>query len=246
MNTVRDRHQAEIDYWRTSVHESPESWSVHNIVNKVGDAGVFLHLLGRYSAAFRGRIIELGAGQGWASCLVKRIIPSACVIATDISPHAIASAHKWERLWEARLDGAYSCKSYETREADASIDLAFCFASAHHFAAMPETLVEIARILKPGGSALFLYEPTSPSYLYPLARWRLNRIRQTVPEDVLVPADISRQAADAGLQVALDYCPSIEKRSPGATVYYSVLKAVPILQSILPCTGNFIFSRGHG
>jgi SAM-dependent methyltransferase len=239
------RQQIEIDFWRDSAAESPESRSVENIINKVGDATVFLDLVERYQSVFRGArsILELGAGQGWASCLVKRLFPHAHVTASDISEYAIASVCKWERIYETQLDAVRTCRSYQLAEADQEIDLVFCFASAHHFVAHRRTLTEIARVLAPGGHALYLYEPSCRPYLYAAAKHRVNRKRPHVPEDVLVYDRILAIASDVGLRCELDFYPSTKRRGPVEAMYYALLKVLPPLQRLLPCTINYHFLK---
>jgi len=239
------RQAVEIDFWRTSATERPGSDAVENIVNKAADAAVFLDLLTRYGHVFGGaaRIMELGGGQGWASCLVKRRHPSAVVVTTDISPHAVASVRKWERVFDTQLDGARACRSYELGVADGSLDLIFCFAAAHHFAAHRRTLAEVRRVLRPGGHCLYLYEPSCAAALHAAARWRVNRKRPQVPEDVLVSARIRRLAREAGLDCRVEFYPSVARRGPLETVYYAALTALPPLQRLLPCTANYLFTR---
>ena len=242
---VETKELIEIDYWRSSSEESPEADSVSNIINKVSDAANFLDCLGRFPAALRGveRAVELGGGQGWASCLFKRLYPSAQVTATDISQYAIGSIEKWERLWGAKVDRAYDCRSYSTRETDSSVDLVFCFASAHHFRKHDATLREISRILKPGGRALYLYEPATPKALHSLAHWRVNRKRPAVPEDVLITSRILELAGRNGLVASVSYHPSVVRRGPFETIYYGVLSRMAPLQKMLPCTANFEFLK---
>ena len=58
--------------------ESPESDSLENLVNKFCEARIVLEKLGyqREDFAQAKSILEIGAGQGWASCIVKKIFPS--------------------------------------------------------------------------------------------------------------------------------------------------------------------------
>jgi SAM-dependent methyltransferase len=244
-DTAEERHAQEINYWRDSPDESPQSNSVHNILNKMGDASVFLACISRMAVEGKkdARVLELGAGQGWASCLFKRLYPDSNVTVTDISPHAIASLHRWEQLWGAKVDRAYACRSYETREDSASIDIAFTFAAAHHFVRHRRTLAELARILRPGGKAFYLYEPTSSELLYRAARWRVNRIRPAVPEDVLRTSKLRAMGADCGLSIHVDYFPSLLRRGPIETLYYALLARAPALQRLLPCTANIVISK---
>jgi len=248
MPTIDEKQKIEVNYWRDSAHESPDSNSIYNVVNKIGDAQILLDLFERYRETLpsRGFILELGSGQGWASCLYKRVFADAHVIATDISEFAIASLSKWEQIFGVRVNKAYACKSYEIPEPDESIDAVFCFASAHHFLAHRRTINEIARVLKRDGRGYYFYEPTSPRYLYPLAHWRLNRIRGGVPEDVLIVSELRSLARAAGLELTVDYYPSLSKRSAVATVYYSILRQCRLLQRILPCSVNLVFRKGAG
>lgn len=245
MTSIEARQKVEVEFWRNSEHESPGSNSIYNIINKLTDAEVFLDCLQRYrnEIAASGRVLELGGGQGWAACIYKRLFPDAEVLTSDISEFAVASVRKWERLFNVRIDGAYPCRSYETREDDASVDQVFCFASAHHFLAHKRTLHEISRILKPGAKAFYFAEPTTPRLLYWPAKWRVNRLRPEVPEDVLVTAEIRRLARLSRLDVEVDYYPSLIKRGALESVYYAALNRVPVLQYLLPCSANFAFTR---
>jgi SAM-dependent methyltransferase len=244
-DNLADRQRIEIEYWRNSPTERPEAESVDNIVNKVSEAGIFLDLLQRFEADFSKsrRILELGAGQGWASCLVKRRYPDAHVVATDISEYAVASTHLWERIYGVRLDGASACLSYEIPADDASLDLVFCFAAAHHFGAHRRTFAELHRVLRGGGVVLYLYEPSCRPFLHGLAHARVNRKRPEVPEDVLIYPKMERMAGEAGFDASLHFHPSTRYRSPGATLYYAMLGRAPVLQRWLPCTVNYRFTK---
>ena len=243
---LREKQKTEIEFWRTAEHESPESNSIYNLVSKASIAHVLLDCLGRHKDRFLpadGRILELGGGQGWASCVVKNLYPNAQVIATDISEYAIKSLSKWEKVFDVQVDHSYACKSYETQEDDSSVDIVFCFAAAHHFLAHRRTLNELSRILKPGGKVFYFNEPSSSQLLYPAAFRRVNKYRPDVPEDILITAEISKLADKAGLDFIIDYYPSLLKRGPVEMIYYFVLSKLPFLQKILPCTANFIFSK---
>jgi SAM-dependent methyltransferase len=211
----------------------------------MGEVPIFLSCLERHASRLKpaARVLELGAGQGWASCVYKRRFTDSHVTATDISEYAIASLPKWEHVFQVKVDRHYACRSYETNEADAAVDHVFCFAAAHHFVAHRKTLREISRVLKPGGSAFYFYEPTTPRYLYSIAHRRVNRNRPAAPEDVLITREIVEIATSFGLGVEVDYFPSLPRRGSFESVYYAVLGKLPTLWRLLPCTANFIFRK---
>lgn len=245
MTDLQQKEQVEIDFWANSPTEKPGALSVDNLLNKMTDAPVLLQRMRPFEEHFRAAstILELGAGQGWASCLVKRLHPHARVIASDISPHAIASVHQWEHHFQVKLDDTFACRSYEIPLPAASIDLIFCFAAAHHFVAHRRTLAEIARVLRPGGRCFYFHEPTCSRFLYKAAHRRVNRIRPEVPEDVLRYREIEKLAHQASLQLRLHADTSLLKRGQLEYFYYWTLGKVRPLQTLLPCTRDFEFIK---
>lgn len=248
ISDIVTRQTTEIEFWRNSEEECPESESIANIATKMSEARVFLDCIERHreKLASEGRVLELGAGQGWASCIYKRLFPHAHVTATDISEFAVMSVPKWERILSVKVDRSRSCVSYDIDEPDNSIDRIFCFSAAHHFVAQRKTLHEINRVLKPGGRALYLYEPATPRCFYTLAYRRVNKKRPDVPEDVLVTSKIKEIANSIGISVQIDHYPSTLSRRPVEGVYYYILERIKPAQKWLPCTTNFIFTKPEG
>lgn len=117
---------------------------MRNQLDKAGDALILMKALDRLKLLEDRprRVLELGAGQGWASCVVKRLLPEAHVKATDLSEYAVASTQRWERIYGVQIDQRLACPSDTIPVPDASVDLVFCFAAAHHFVTHDATLRE--------------------------------------------------------------------------------------------------------
>jgi SAM-dependent methyltransferase len=243
--SIAEKENIDIEDWRTNPHESPESDSVHNVINKVTDMPSLLESQQPFDAIFRDakNILELGGGQGWASCLLKRLYPQARFTVTDISPYAVASVPKWERIFGVRIEESKACRSYEIPAEDACYDCIFTYASAHHFVAHRKSLREIHRVLKPGGHAFYFHEPACRKWIYKAAHKRVNRMRPSVPEDVLVYPKVLRIARDLGFEAEFLFTPILHKRGPKEFLYYMVLSKLPLLQKLLPCTGTFHFRK---
>ena len=235
----------QIAFWEHSPDESPNADSLEALARKFNESRVFLEKLKAFSDLFLSAtdILELGAGQCWASCMVKRQIPTARVVASDLAPAAVASAHKWERLLRSKLDQIEVCKSYATPFPDNSFDLVFAFSAAHHFGDHEGTLKELRRLLRPGGSALYFHEPSSPRILYPFAYRRVNGKGCDYHEDVLVPAEMMELARRCDLRATIWFAPTLTARNPLETVYYLILSRVRLLQRLFPCTVDVAFVR---
>jgi ubiquinone/menaquinone biosynthesis C-methylase UbiE len=245
LELLKARREVEINFWRDAPEEKPGVDSVDNFLDKCADALILREAIRSVEKDFQAatNAVELGGGQGWGSCLVKRLFPELHVIATDISPYAISSVPRWEKVFNVKLDGTQVCTSDRLSMGNESADLIFCFAAAHHFVTHDETLAELNRVLRPGGTIHYFYEPTSPAWLYKLAVRRVNRKRPDVPEDVLVPYALRRTAQRLGLSFTIRYWPSTLKRAPMTAVYYGSLYFFPILNRILPCTANMTFKK---
>ncbi len=240
------KEQIEIAYWRDAKHENPSQFSIHNIINKLSEARVLLDKLNRFKDLFdqASSILEIGGGQGWASCILKALYPQTRIYASDISGYALESVKYWERLFNVRIEGKMACRGYQIPLEAASLDLVFCFQSAHHFGAQRETLAEACRVLKEGGHCLYLHEPSCKRYIYRLAHKRVNRKRPAVPEDVLIYKDMSTFAKEAGFrETKIAFDPTLTNRGPVETVYYYLLQKFKFLCPFLPCTVDYWFVK---
>ena len=139
-----EKEQIEIDFWKNSKDENPNVFTIKNILNKLSEARVFYAIFKKYRNLFEDAqvILELGGGQGWASCMIKREL-NRKVYLSDISEYAIASLKYWEKMFGVKLNDSFACKAYDIPLEDDSVDLIFCFAAAHHFVEHEKSLKEI-------------------------------------------------------------------------------------------------------
>ena len=243
--TPEEREQTEIDYWKKSESENPDKFTIDNLINKMTEAEIFRLKVNKYRYLFdpSSTILELGAGQGWAACLLKSLFPAKTIYASDISKHAIISLKYWEDIFKTKIDKSFSCKSCAIPLKDASVDLIYCFQSAHHFTKLKDTIREIRRALKDGGVCLFLNEPSCRKYLYKFAHKRANKNRPEVPEDVLLYKDIENTAKKEGFNIEICFDPILLRRRPLELVYYYILSKIRPLQHLLPCSADYIFRK---
>ena len=244
---VKEARLKEIDFWKESDQERPNVHSVETILEKSSNAKIFLKSLSEISninLSEGSRVLEIGGGQGWASCVLKSLNPKINITTTDISDDAISSIQIWENIFKSEIDNKYACTADKTREKDEAIDFIFTFASAHHFITHRTALNEIYRILKVGGKCAYIFEPVTPAYLYSMAYKRVNRMRPEVPEDVLIISKLKSIALDNGLRLETIYTPYFSNRTGIiGTVYYCILYLMPFLQRLLPSTATLVFTK---
>jgi len=244
---LSEKEKIEINYWRDSHFESPKTFTKGNLINKIQECKIFDYKINKYLELFRDKnsVLEIGAGQGWASCFLKKYyLPSSDFTVTDISPYAIESIKNWESFFDVKIDKYYPSKSYELSEGNRQFDLIFCYAAAHHFVLIEETLIELKRLLSDDGHILFLYEPTSSKFSYPLHHYYVNKIPHSTPEDVLIPSKIKSMCSKIGLKYENHYDPNqmIIRNIPIA-IYFSFLRILPFLQKLLPSSSDLIFYK---
>lgn len=243
--STQEREQKEIDYWQKSATENPSNFTLDNLINKISEAEILLYKIRKYKDVFEKSniLLELGAGQGWASCILKSLFKNKIIYASDISEHAIKSLRYWEDTFKVQIDGNFFCKSYDIPLKNESVDLIYCFQSAHHFTQIRETIREMHRILKKGGVCLFLHEPSCRKYLYKFAYKRVNKKRKDVIEDVLLFKDIEKIGREEKFNAAVQFDPLLIKRGPIELLYYYALSKIKPLQHLLPCSADYIFKK---
>lgn len=190
--------------------------------------------------------MELGCGQGWASCLLKSLFKDKYVCGSDISEYAIKSICNWEYLFKCKIDNAFPCKSYNIPLPDNSVDLIFCFGAAHHFVRHRKTLREIHRVLNKGAACLYLFEPSCSKLFYPLAKNRINKLRPNIPEDILISSKMKEIGSELGFNVKIFHDSSLRNEQNDTIckhLYHEMLNRSKMLQSILPCSSDYVFIK---
>lgn len=244
--------QRELRFWSTDPRYNRASSLWENLKVKAGELRMFEELMPMLDPRPGQRLLELGAGQAWASLMVKRQYPLCEVHASDVAPEAMLGAEKWERLLETRLDGYWACQADRTPFADEQFDTVFTFAAFHHFAIggrAGAALRESVRLLKRGGRLVLLAEPCSPAWCYAWSKRRLDRIRRSsgfdIEEDVLVPAEMRRQgrAAGARMEIRFDTSWSWREIRLSGVLRNAAVAAVPALGWWVPIGAHFLFHR---
>ena len=244
-DSIFQKERVDTATWaRHAEHAAGEGFLRHKL-DKLATARVFIQSLQHHAPLFdeAGDVLELGGGSCWAAHLVASMYPDARVVGTDIAPAAVESHTMWEEIFGSTLADAVPCRSYDIPYEDDSFDLVFCFEAAHHFGKHRRTFEELNRVLRPGGHALYLHEPGCRRFLYPLAHRRVNKKRPEVPEDVLVYKELVDLAEEVGLECRIAFDPSLVDRGPKQTLYFMGLRALPVLQHLLPCTVDVVLHK---
>lgn len=239
--SIKEMESAELTLWDQL---RDQDW-LANLSNKLSELRWLQPKFAFYDKKFQSAqsVLELGGGDGWSSCALKRLYPELHVTASDISESAISGIGKWERIFESTVDNRFACRSYSVPLPDNSVDIIFSFQAAHHFRLHRETLGEAARLLAPGGLVMYLHEPSCRKYIHPLAKWRVNHKRPECPEDLLVLEEMQKAATDLGFRLEVIYSTVTINRGVIEGVYYKVLSLFPPLCNMLPCTADFIFTK---
>ena len=245
MVTNEEKEKKEIEFWINDPEENPNVFGIYGVINKMYEAKAFMEKVTIYYNYFSeaDSILEIGGGQGWASCIIKNIFNKAKVYASDLSADAIHSLNKWEKIFNVSLDNSFACRSNEIPLDDSSVGLVFCFQAAHHFTEHEKTIKEINRILKPGGICLYLREPSCKKYIYTLAYKRVNKKRPIVHEDVLIYKGIIKIGQQNGFHVTHLFDTSSTCHHSFAAVYYYFLGKIKFLKYFFPCSSDFVFVK---
>lgn len=118
---------------------------------------------------FRGRILELEAGEAWFTAELSKLPKVVEVIAMDTEAEDSAKVFKMLKAKEAKITLKKSSPQ-RLSFPDGHFDFVVCAAVLHNAMNLLVLLREVRRVLKPGGQLVAVREPVKP-----LVRWRSGR-----------------------------------------------------------------------
>ncbi len=145
MSKLKSRAIAQFRWWAPFYDASPLQWfffrPAHGLVMRE------IESLGRSDLA----VLDVGCGTGMLLRRLKDAFPKSVVWGLDLSPHMLARAMtKWldlDPFHVTRGDSEF------LPFAEGSFDVVVCSNSFHHFPSQGKVVIEMARVLKPGGIA---------------------------------------------------------------------------------------------
>lgn len=250
--TLSRSDQKELRFWKGDPRYNRASSLWENLKVKGGELRMFEELIPLLAPRPGDRVLELGAGQAWASLMLKRLHRDCEIHASELSPEALLGAEKWERLLEIGLDGYWACQADRTPFEDEQFDLVFAFAAFHHFVIGGrgrQALAEALRITKRGGRLVLLSEPTAPPWLRGWSNAKLNRIRQgsnfDIEEECLVLVELQRWARELGATMRVRFDTSWSWREIAFTgvLRSAAVRVIPALGWLVPVGAHVTFVR---
>jgi len=240
-----------IAYQKTDLQRSDNKGRevFEDIVFKSNFIKIFQQLIPCLELSGTEKILEMGAGQGWASVILKNKYPNSYVVASDLVPVALNFCTNYEKLLNTYIDEKWSFNCRDIPFEDNQFDRIFTVAAFHHFGEnndYSKTIQEMVRILKPQGKIILLYEPSSPKYLYNIAYKRVNKRRDLdgVDEDVLILSKIKDSVKIINCKFRADLFPEFSYREGfNSTIYYYFLSKLGILSKLLVSTVNIIIEK---
>ena len=148
-------------------------------------------------------VVDFGCGTGWLTAILA--LMGCRPIAMDVSAEALNIARSYMQSVPSLRQAPIRFEVVAERLplADASVDKIICFDVFHHMPDQHATLREFARILRPGGSALF-HEPGPGHSRSAVAQQEMRDFAVIENEvDVQELWDVARPAGFASLEIAL-------------------------------------------
>ena len=143
-----------------------------------------------------GTFLEIGCGRGAGACMLLEEFYPEAIHAMDLDEGMISEATRYLTPVQRGKINLYVGDTFHLPHRDASMDAVFGFGVLHHLSDWRGGVMEIARVLKPGG-IYFLEEFYPPFYLNFLAR----RLLDHPEEDRFYSQDLRDYLTAAGLPI---------------------------------------------
>jgi len=196
MATAEQIREVNVRYHDLAALEYDAKWSIDfGAPGRAQVTGKLERALGARPAAPWERALEVGAGTGYVSLNLARAGLVRHPTATDISPGMLEAL----RATAARLDVAVEtacCEASLLPFPDEHFDLVVGHAVLHHLPDLGAAFAEFRRVLRPGGTLVFLGEPSSVGHRLAGVPKRVGRAAAPLWRRAL--GTRSRTAADAG------------------------------------------------
>lgn len=131
------------------------NWAERCVVNnpvRVGVQRILVRLLKKMLPLDPGRtLLEIGCGRGAGAAMVLEEFQPAVLHAMDLDIDMIRKAGRYLSLGQKSRISFFAGDALHLPYRDESLDAIFCFGVLHHIPDWRNTVVEISRVLRPGG-----------------------------------------------------------------------------------------------
>lgn len=128
-----------------------------------------------------GRVLDLGAGFCWLGGALSGNDKVDEVWCSDVSKKALSIGKKITEKKGFKITGYVRSKAYSLPFQDNYFDVVVSSAFLHHVVSVPEVLLEIKRVVKPGGIYYGFLEPAISYSAKPLSWSRVKKAEKDHP-----------------------------------------------------------------
>ena len=100
--------------------------------------------------AFRGEVLEVGAGSGWTSRRILETFPQVELTAVDMDERVVSSLTPLQRQYGQRLN-MQQANAEKLPFHRSQFDIVIIVHAMHHVVNVPAVIQELLRVVRPGG-----------------------------------------------------------------------------------------------